>query len=243
MTACQSRRVKPKKDVMNRSASKISGNMLIYILGAVFLLGILIVLLKGNFQEGTGIDAEKVGLKVSEVQRYASELERGVNYVIRNGRSESDIRFAIPDSVTTEYGDITSEPDRQVFDPKGGGVEYAAPPVGVNDGTAWQFYATTHIKDLGTNDSSSSKAELLAVLPNVTQAFCSRVNMQNQQTVNLNNSTMTSGCVYDAGHEFDGTYGIGTITLKDGEYSKSPAKEMCVNCAGDYNYYRVLLTR
>lgn len=44
-----------------------SGNMLIYILGGIFLLGILIVLLKGNAQEGAGIDADKIAVSVQKM--------------------------------------------------------------------------------------------------------------------------------------------------------------------------------
>ena len=99
---------------MNRQ----SGNILIYILGAILLLGLLIMLVKGSFQEGTGVDSEKVVLKAQQVQACAGELERGVAYVLRNGVSETDIKFAVPDSFPAipVYGTYTDS-ENMVFAP------------------------------------------------------------------------------------------------------------------------------
>jgi len=221
--------------------------MLIYIMGAIFLMGILIMLLKGSFQEGTGTDGEKLLLKVTQVQKYASELERGVNYVLNNGFSEADIRFAT--NISSTYGDITSLEGRQVFKPKGGGVEYKAPPAGVNDGTAWQFFATTHFRDFGTDaPAGSQRAELFAVLPKVTEAFCSQLNRSVGQTINLASISdpAANGCIYEPGSEFQGTYvnGAGANLLDNAVVTKTPAKEACVKCDnGTFNYYRVLIGR
>lgn len=224
-----------------------SGNILIYIIGAIFLMGILIVLVKGNVQEGTGIDRDKIALKANEVQRYASDLERAVITILQNGYSETDIRFA-HSSAPVAYGVITDTPRRQVFDPTGGSAEYKLPPSGINDGTLWQFYATTHIQDLGTDTAAQSKAELLAVLPNVTEAFCAQINLLNKQSINLANNTdlTANGCVYASGSEFTGTYGFGAgnNTLNAAEITRFPAKELCVKCqSGGFHYYRVLLAR
>ncbi len=224
-----------------------SGNILIYILGGIVLLGILISLLRGNFQEGTGVDQEQILIKTTQVQRYASELERGVGYILQNGLSESDIRFAHANA-PSNYGLITDNPKRQVFSPLGGGVEYQNPLSGINDGTMWQFYATTHIKDMGTDlPASNSKSELVAVLPKVTQAFCSRINFVNGQSIDLSTISDTGSCINaGAANVFTGTYvdGAGANTLVDAAFTKTPAKEACVKCAdGTFNYYRVLLAR
>ena len=220
--------------------------MLIYILGAIFLLGLLIVLVKGSFQEGTGIDGDKVVLQASQVQQYASELERGVSYVLRNGVSESDMRFASTTAASTygTYSDINS----MVFAPNGGGAEYKRPPNGINDGTAWQFYGTTHFTDLGTDLAGSQKAELVAVLPKVTESFCNQINRNVKQTIDLTLVTDPSGngCVYTAGEEFAGTFRAGAAVnlLDDTKLSSLPAKEACVRCNdGTFHYYRVLQTR
>lgn len=231
---------------MNRQ----SGNILIYILGAILLLGLLIMLVKGSFQEGTGIDSEKTVLKAQQVQSYASELERGVNYVLRNGVSETDIKFAVPTGFTAIpiYGAYTdSEP--MVFAPKGGGVEYKMPPTGVNDGTAWRFFANTHFTDLGTDDANTRKAELIAVLPNVTDAFCSQINRNMKQSIDLtaNTDPSANGCMYNPGFDFVGAYSYGSTAnvLDDTKLTNVPAPEACVKCASDnkLHYYKVLLVR
>lgn len=225
-----------------------SGNMLIYILGAIFLLGLLIVLIKGNTQEGAGIDADKLAVRAQQVFAYATELERGVNYILNNGYSETDIRFAHPDA-NVAYGVITSIPARQVFDSTGGGVEYRAPFEGINDGTQWQFYATTHIPDIGTDTAASSRAELIAVLPNVTLAFCQNANLQLKQPIDLTVDTDPSanGCIYDSANPFvAGVYRSGATnnTLDVTRLPNPPTYQACVRCSGGtYHYYKVLLGR
>lgn len=223
-----------------------SGNMLIYILGAIFLLGLLIVLVKGSFQEGIGIDGEKLVIAASRTQQYAGELERGVAYVLQNGTSESDMRFAHPDALAAYgiYSDITS----MVFSPSGGGVEYQTPIAGINDGTKWQFFGTTHFTDIGTDTAGSQKAELVAVLPHVTQAFCNQINRNVKQVIDLALVTdpALNGCVYKPGSEFAGTFvsGVSINLLDDTKLSSVPAREACVKCSDStYNYYRVLMAR
>src|SRR5690606_37213701 len=125
------------------------------------------------------IDAETVMLRASDVQRYAGEVSQAVNMIVRNGLSESDIRFSHPNADSAYGTTFTAPLERQVFHRSGGGAEYRAPPAGINDGTPWQFYGNTHIKGYGTEDSNARKAELLMVLPNVTEAFCTRINELN----------------------------------------------------------------
>ncbi len=226
----------------------IAGNMFVYILGAIFLMGILIVISKGNMQEGASVDAERATLAVTRVQRYTAEIADGVNSILNNGYSETELRFADPDNSSGPYGNITTTPKQQVFSPDGGNVEYQKPVAGINDGTLWQFYANTHIKDIGTDTSATRKAELLAVLPNVTKSFCAAVNLAVKQTIDLSLDTDPSanGCVY-GGTEFNGTYlsGSSVNTLDDTKFSRVPAPEACVKCASDgkFHYYRVLLSR
>lgn len=221
--------------------------MLIYIIGAIFLFGILIALLKGNFQEGTGIDGEQVLIKAGEVQRYSAQLERGVAYVLQQGISESDMRFAANAASAGLYG-AYSNTNTQVFAPSGGGVEYKAPPSGINNGTAWQFYGNTHFTDMGTDTVGSQRAELTAVLPNVTEAFCNQINRLVGQKIDLTQTTdpATNGCVYQGGAGFTGTFlsGASVNLLDDTKLSFKPATEACVRCStGTYNYYRVLMSR
>lgn len=222
--------------------------MFVYILGAIFLMGLLIIISKGNMQEGVGIDAEQATLAVTRVQRYTAEIANGVTAILNNGHSETELLFADPDDDTGPYGDIEDNPEQQVFSPQGGNVEYQKPVSGINDGTPWQFYANTHLTDIGTDAAASRKAELLAVLPNVTKSFCAAVNLSVKQAIDLTLDTdpTANGCVY-GGTEFNGTYlsGAGVNTLDDAKLSYVPAPEACIKCAsnGKFHYYRVLLSR
>ena len=84
-----------------------SGNILFIILLAVVLTGVLTAAIQSTSRpDGASIDPEQLAIRASEVQRYASELERAVNYILQDGKSESDIRFAHYDA-HADYGDIT----------------------------------------------------------------------------------------------------------------------------------------
>ena len=228
---------------MAHSARSISGNMLIYILGAIFLLGMLIVLVKGSFQEGTGIDGEKTLITISEMQRYGSEVERGVRYILQNGHSETELRFA-RGSVDEGYGLITDIPVRQVFSSDGGNVEYQLPPAGVSNGAPvnWQFYGDTHVPDMGT-DGALSHSELLMVLPNITESFCSAVNRTVGQDIDLTQDSI-SDCTTTTSYNGVFSDGPAARSIIDAEVPKRPATEACVRCNdGSFHYYRVLLSR
>lgn len=224
--------------------------MIIYIVGAIFLLGLLVVMVKGSTTPGAGIDSEELMLRATQVQEYGSELERAVAYILRNGHSESDIRFANPFSLGGPYGDVTDTPSRQVFDRAGGGATYRTPPDDINDGTGWEFYATTHMKDMGTDTAASSRAELIAVLPNVTSDFCEKINDLNDQDLTLtdDHDPTAGGCIYaGGGSEFTGTYtdGAAANTIDDTTFTYVPAKQACIHCESDdsLHFYHVLLSR
>jgi hypothetical protein len=226
---------------MVHSARTTSGNMLIYILGAIFLMGLLIVLVKGNFQEGTGVDAEKVLMQVNEVQRYGSEMERGVRYILQEGFSESQLRFASPNSAS--YGDITDFPRQQVFSESGGGVEWRDPPRGSQlAGDEWIFSGANTVPLVGSTCGLAECSDLVVILPNVTEAFCTQVN----RTKDIDN---TGGVPPEDADSFDkttyftnGVFTYGGIIDTSGNEADGKA-EGCVDDAGSYFYYRVLLPR
>jgi len=227
-----------------------SGNVLIYILGAVFLIGILTVVVRGTSAPGAALGPEEMAIKASQVQQYAGELERAVGYILKNGQSETDIRFAATNAASVYGSIVTDTPmSRQVFHRDGGGAGYRLPPERINDGTKWQFYARTHIPDMGTDTASTKKSEIIAVLPNVTDAFCARINELNDQTLTLTDphDPSATGCIH-AGEAsgFAGTFvdGAGSNTLTGTFFTHLPAKQACVRCqGGNLHFYHVLMTR
>ena len=239
------------------------GNILFIILMAVVLIGLLTAAIQAtNRPEGATIDKEALIIRATEVQRYASELERGITYIMQNGKSESDIRFSHPDAHSA-YGDLSADPDKsdQLFDVAGGGAAYRAPPSDINDGSAWEFYGGTHIPGMGTD-----RPDLVAVLPNVTAQFCARINEINNQTGTpadtgaATASGLSAGDCVHIGNDgrFNDTqqfYDTPTNTPNDMDETSfeqdpntteaRPAPQACVQCTvGPANhFYHVLLVR
>jgi len=227
---------------MNRyySQQAQAGNILIYLLGAVFLMGMLVMVMKGSFTPGTQINEEQLQIRISEIHNYTNQLERGVNYILANGASEADIRFAHPDA-HTDYGTITNTPSQQVFHKSGGGVAYLPPPQGIQTtDTDWLFTASNAIPAMG-----SSLSDLIAILPNVTPAFCRRINELNDID-NPSDLPPQDPDDFDVITRFSGDY---TISETMGSNAINGFKtEGCLQGsgtpdAGSYYYYRVLLVR
>lgn len=252
----------------NRNAER--GNVLFMILIAIVLIGLLTAAIQTTSRpDGNNIDKETLVIRATEVQRYASELERAVRFIMENGKSEVDVRFAHPNA-NSDYGDLSADTDKsdQVFAREGGAANYRDPPDGINDGSAWEFYGGTHIPGVGRSD----RAELVAVLPHITQAFCDKINEINEQDGSVldTGSTAASGsspgnCVnigalgrFDDARQFYTT--INTMDETDASFEHDPntdaprpAMQACVTCsvdtdsdgstADELHFYHVLMAR
>ncbi len=237
------------------------GNALIIILTAIVLIGLLTAAIQYTSKpsgSGSGIDKEKLVMDASRVRQYAMELEQAVSMIMQNGYSEVDIRFAHPDA-HTDYGDLSadSDPGDQVFHRSGGAATYRKPPPGIQTTAGnWEFYGGTALPDVGTG-----RPELIAVLPNVTEAFCKKINEINgynstpqPSDTGAGNSTSNNagGCIYgqaearfdDAVQFYDepsktpNTVDAATFTMK-------PSLQGCAICErdGKYHFFHVLLKR
>ncbi len=221
------------------------GSILIYVLLGIALLALLTAALRQSGDLGGDIDKERLGIKSTELQRYAAGLQQGVSTLIRNGVSETDIRFAHPD-MPVEYGTITTTPEFQVFHPDGGNVEYRAPPTGitVTPTQTWEFYGDSDIPQVGSN-----RAELVMVLPNVTMEFCQAIDKQLGFDLGEDNDEFpddpTPDCVYngDPNWRFSGTFDTTPNALDAATFTRLPALQGCVTCGADYHYFYVLLAR
>ncbi len=223
-----------------------AGNILIYILGAIFLLGILVVVVKGSSTPGSNIDRESLLIRVAEVQAYGQELERAVAYIMRNGHSETDIRFAHPNA-DPAYGDITDTPSRQVFAREGGGARYREPPSDIQTTpTDWIFNSQNNVGLIGTTMNvvnNEETSDLIVLLSNVTKEFCIFINDKNnvenpsgdppKDNLNINTQIFTGAYRFRSWLGPDNEYGEDSACLEGGG---SPPE-------GTYHYYRVLLAR
>lgn len=221
--------------------SREQGNVLIIILLAIALIGALTVAIQGSSQKSANIDRETLILRVTEVQRYASELERGIAFIMQNELSEGDIRFAHPDA-HNDYGDLSADTDKsdQLFHRDGGNASYKNPADDINDGSSWEFYGNTALPEVG-----SDSADLIAVLPNVTTAFCERANSMigyNGQPQDSSTCLNTGASArFDDGTQFDSS----PNTVVDSSFSLKPAMRGCVECTSDgsLHYFHVLMAR
>lgn len=222
-----------------------SGGILLYILLGVVLIGALTIALRNSGGGMQNIDREDMILKAGQAQRYGGELSASINDLLAAGISEADIRFAHPDA-PADYGAITTTPTQQVFGKTGGKASYREPPIGVNDGSPWEFFATTRIPQVG-----SDNAELIAVLPNVTEEFCNAMNSQIGFTKGTQPTDSATGSTPDcvmgaAANRFTGTFSDAAPNVLDsGTFSRLPAMQACVYCASGatYQYYYVLMAR
>ncbi|MCB1551938.1 MAG: hypothetical protein KDJ26_08075 [Alphaproteobacteria bacterium] len=221
-----------------------SGNIIVYVLIGIVLVGLLTAAIRNVGGGKDNIDTEDLILKSGQIQRYAAELARGVSILLEKHVSEADIRFAHPDAAAN-YGLITNNPENQVFDVDGGRARYLLAPDGVNDGSAWEFFGTSAIPQVG-----SDKADLIAVLPNVTLEFCNTINLQlgfDAGTMPVDDGVGSPSCIMGgATDRFTGSFDDSSPNpLDDSSFSKLPAYQACVQCASDssYNYYYVLMAR
>ena len=229
------------------------GNMLFIILIAVALIGMLTAAVQySSGTQDSSIDNETLTIRAGDIQRTASELERAILFIRENGISESDIRFAGP-GMPSDYGTQHASPDNnthQVFHARGGAAKYRAPDADILavPGGTWEFYGGTAIPQAG-----SDKADLVAVIPNVTLQFCQKINALNGITSQPTDDGGSAGNCVDAGSA--GRFGSGSPTpvtyasspntMVTGSFSKLPAMQGCVQCTlgGGYHFYHVLLAR
>ena len=222
-----------------------SGNVVFFILLAIVLIGLVTAALRDSGMEGATIDAEQLTVNATRVKQYAAELENAAVIILTNGNSEMDIRFSHPDAPSDYGNDYNVTPFAQVFSPKGGGAEYRTPPPGINDGSPWEFFGHTAVPGAG-----GDKPELMAVLPNVTQAFCDKINQVDGYAATPTDSGgAQTNCLYggdllrfDNGTQYDD---VTTNTTDAGSFSVVPAMDGCVSCAADgaLHYFHVLHVR
>lgn len=235
-----------ERSIQNRKNER--GNLLFIVLLAVFLIGLLTVAIQsGMNSETSDIDDERLAIKAGEVQRFASEVERAVLFLYNQGIGESQIRFAHPDA-DDDYGDLNADtdPTNQVFHPDGGAALYRSVPQGIQLNTSnWEFFGRTHAPGAGLE----SRADLMIVLPNVSQGFCDAINRLNGQTDNQPlDPGGSTGCVFSGTSDrFDDTTQFittGINEMNETSFTRIPALQACVQCSsGENHFYHVLLAR
>jgi hypothetical protein len=118
--------------------SSISGNVLVFILIGIFLLGGLtaVFVRSSSNSEYTGKD-EKLSVKASEIISYLSSIQAGVDKLMLRGCSESNLSFGnnfyrggdeLLHWTDAQYPKAPSDKSCHIFDVKGAGVTPKAFP-------------------------------------------------------------------------------------------------------------------
>lgn len=216
-----------------------SGSMIFAILIAVVALAALsFVIFKGEGESGS-ISKEKLIISATSIEKHGSELSQAVKILIESGLSESDVSFAHANAPST-YGDPSSVPSgNQIFTFSGGQARYITPNADISSASFWEFFGESAMPQVG-----SSRADLIAVLPNVTKEFCDVFNQRQDLDIDSTYPEDTGACFKaDDGDRFAGTFNTSPNTLDTTTFSAMPALRACVQCGSDYHVYMTIYTR
>jgi len=173
-----------------------------------------------------------------------------VAYVMANGHSETDIRFAHPDAASA-YGDITDVPSRQIFSRAGGGATYRAPPSDIQTTpTDWIFVGRNVVHQVGSvaHCGTDNCTDLIALLMNVSKSFCLLMN-DKSNVINTAGEPPKEYAGFNYTDLFTGSFEYSKTMLNGAGAAELHGKlEGCFEGdtdppAGTYHYYRVLLAR
>ena len=219
-----------------KTASSQSGNVLLYILIAIVLIGFLTIALRDNGGTNASVDNEKASSLATQIIKYGGELQSGVDTLLKNGVSESDLRFAYPNEFP-DYGTITTTPQFQIFSQQGANVTYRSPP---NNSTT---IAKTY-RILGNNampQAGSAKADLVMVLTDVTDGVCDAINKQVGISAKPSLTTCGTPTLYGINNLFKSS----PDAIDPAAFTTLPALQFCAYCADQTRniYFYTLLAR
>lgn len=190
---------------------KQSGNALIFILIAIFLLGGLTALLSrtsGNTEETGATEQDRIA--ISELMTYMASIQSAVIALVQRGCSENELSFwtdtnsdGVENSSDTFYNaNSPISRDCHVFFPEGAGLTYKKLPTKYFKTGATLFSPTftgnAQISNIGKDCTNRSCNEIIASLKEVDPVFCQRINQSlgissvpSEQIANWDYSTAT----------------------------------------------------
>jgi len=217
-----------------------SGNVLFLIMIAIILIAALTYAISHSERGDGNLSREQTAIRAAKVVSFATDIKRAVDNLFRSGKSESSISFAA--SQLTGYGTADTAPANEVFNIAGGGVGWSDVPDGTNDGSQWEFYGFTAVPNVGT-----AEADLIMVLPNVTQKFCQAYNEKAGFAAGAAIPSDTDACVSDTAQRFSGTFAtdsdINTFDMATFPATDKPYPAACVACGTSYQAYYTLMER
>jgi hypothetical protein len=156
-----------------------SGNAFYIILIGIVLFAALMYVFSRSARQGTGnLTSKEAEITADGIAEYAQALERGVERVMRNGCSESQINFVTPQNA--DYPDnADAPPDKScnVFDPNGGAIT-ALPNTAFPAGALVRPSGGSSLTDIGTWDPNNvyGHQDLVVWIGPLSEATCRRLN-------------------------------------------------------------------
>lgn len=215
------------------------GNVLIYILVAVALLGALSFAVaqsgRGNIEQ---LSAERARLFATEIIEYSSNLGNAVTQLKLRGCDESELNFDNP--IASGYDNTSAPTDGScnIFHPNGGSLSWQQQQAQTRNSTNenftdYQINATNNTPDIGTFNGE------LYFLAETNEAVCIAIN--NLLAISPADPPATdTGFSQHASFTFAGSYSqVSSINAYPGEASA------CFEDgpSGRYYFYKVLLAR
>jgi hypothetical protein len=227
-----------------KSMEKQAGNALFLVLiGVALFAGLSYVVAQNSGNSAGTIAKENNTLLASQILEYSKQLETGVNIILQNGYSESQISFAHGDLVG--YGAYGDSPNTEVFNPSGGGASYKTYPKATADD--WLFTGGNVVYKQGSFETiwantTTADVDLVAVLPNIPLDLCVDLNKKAGAFLPLGTPVLDN-------NGYDPAKFIGTFVRLQGIGTANGYRTGCIESggptpvAGTYHFYHVLLAR
>jgi len=174
------------------------GNVLFLILIAVALFAALSYAVTQSSRSGGGDASKETNLIGSaQLTQYPAGVRTSLIRMIISGEDPTTLEFNPP----LTFSDCSGAPttyNRCVFHPSGGGATYALAPSEVmadgNPGT-WLFVGDNEINLIGqydgAGDPDSVEADIIALLPGISNSICTKVNEELGITGDIDEGTGT----------------------------------------------------
>ena len=164
------------------------GNVLFLILIAVALFAALSYAVTQSTRSGGGsTEKEKAILSSASMTQGPTAMRTALIRMVLGGVDVADLQFNTPANFAA-----ASDNSLLVFHPAGGGAVYQLAASDLMSGQSqgvWFYNANFDIPEIGTDGSGGN--DIIAFLPNITQAVCRQIN--EEFSIDTTGCTLTSG--------------------------------------------------
>jgi hypothetical protein len=244
------------------------GNALIMVLVAIVLFALLIMFITRSSRTGSDMSAEQAALAADGIMRAGDDMNQAVQQILNAGGDVSKLSFQ--DAATgAAYANGSATAATTVFGPSGGGAKYPKPDTAWLDGAQsakafygkWYFPNNVCVPYVGMgadgggattacNAAGATNNEVIAVLPYVSAAVCTRLDKSLGVTMCSGAPCAASATILPAtgADEYTGSFVNGKMFYSSSAGLPFNAKHSgCIagtgTSAGMYFYYRVLAER